>query len=291
MLKDMGWNLNTVTAIADLAVTHTASVATTLTGRDVMFTIEVLNLGPDSATGVIAWSEFDLVSSAIWASAGCQLEYSVRYNCPLGNLAPGATARASVVLRKAAAGTMRHAASVVASGTSDPDLSNGGSELNVGVSGSPAAAPVQRYRLYSPVTKEHHFTTDANEYATLGTYVGTWVQEGGVGKVLDNPGTYNGVGATPYYRLYNTANAQHHWTTDANEYYTLAQFPQFNAEGIGCWILPTQAAGTIPLYRLLYPFTVPVAGLHHWTIDPNEYIALIASYGWVGEGGSGFVIP
>jgi hypothetical protein len=42
---------------------------------------------------------------------------------------------------------------------------------------------------------------------------------------------------------------------------------------------------------LLYPFSVPVSGLHHWTIDANEYNALIASFGWVGEGGSGFVIP
>jgi hypothetical protein len=30
--------------------------------------------------------------------------------------------------------------------------------------------------------------------------------------------------------------------------------------------------------------------LHHWTIDQNEYDTLIASYGWVGEGGAGFVI-
>jgi hypothetical protein len=38
---------------------------------------------------------------------------------------------------------------------------------------------------------------------------------------------------------------------------------------------------------LLYPF---VPGLHHWTIDANEYDTLISTYGWVGEGGSGFVI-
>ena len=31
--------------------------------------------------------------------------------------------------------------------------------------------------------------------------------------------------------------------------------------------------------------------LHHWTIDANEYTTLITpAYGWIGEGGSGFVI-
>jgi hypothetical protein len=31
--------------------------------------------------------------------------------------------------------------------------------------------------------------------------------------------------------------------------------------------------------------------LHHWTVDSNEYITLIGTYGWVGEGGAGFVLP
>ena len=106
--------------------------------------------------------------------------------------------------------------------------------------------------------------------------------------MLDNPGSFAGVAAVPYYRLYDTSTQWHHWTTDANEYYTLIGFPNWNAEGVDGYLLPTQAAGTIPLYRLLYPF---IAGLHHWTIDQNEYDTLIAQYGWIGEGGSGFVIP
>jgi hypothetical protein len=134
---------------------------------------------------------------------------------------------------------------------------------------------------------EHHFTTDANEYNVLGSYVGTWVQEGTVGKVLNNPGSFNGVVAVPYYRLYYTGTQWHHWTTDPNEYYTLGMYPGWNNEGVDGYLLPTQAAGTTPLYRLNYPY---VAGLHHWTIDPAEYNALITSYGWVGEGGSGFVV-
>jgi hypothetical protein len=147
--------------------------------------------------------------------------------------------------------------------------------------------PVPRYRLYSPITREHLFTTDLNEYQTLGAQAGTWVQEGLSGQVLDNPGSFNGVAAVPYYRLYNTTTWWHHWTTDANEYYTLARAPNWNAEGIDGYILPTSTTGAEPLYRLLYP---DGRGLHHWTIDADEYNILLGTYGWVGEGGSGFVI-
>jgi hypothetical protein len=92
----------------------------------------------------------------------------------------------------------------------------------------------------------------------------------------------------PYYRLYDTSTKWHHWTTDANEYYTLIQSPNWNGEGVDGYILPTQGVGSIPLYRLNYP---ALGSLHHWTIDSVEYSSLIASYGWIGEGGSGFVIP
>ena len=80
----------------------------------------------------------------------------------------------------------------------------------------------------------------------------------------------------------------HHWTTDANEYYTLTGFPGWNGEGVDSYILPFTAAGTMQLYRLNYP---ALGALHHWTIDVNEYNTLTTpAYGWVGEGGSGFVI-
>ena len=54
------------------------------------------------------------------------------------------------------------------------------------------------------------------------------------------------------------------------------------------YILPTATAGATQLYRLNYP---ALGSLHHWTIDANEYNTLITpQYGWIGEGGSGFVI-
>ncbi|HUP30179.1 MAG TPA: hypothetical protein VM122_08410, partial [Usitatibacter sp.] len=172
--------------------------------------------------------------------------------------------------------------------TADSNNLNNSATLSRSVFPTLAGSPVLRYRLYSPVTLEHHFTTDLNEYNVLGGYVGTWVQEGTVGKVLNNPGSFNGVNAIPYFRLYDSNTRWHHWTTDANEYYTLSLFPSWNAEGVDGYILPTNPAGSTQLYRLLYPF---VPGLHHWTIDANEYNVLTTSYGWIGEGGAGYVVP
>jgi uncharacterized repeat protein (TIGR01451 family) len=274
-------------ASADLALAQAVAPNPASAGKDVMFTMTVTNNGPATANAVTLTNPLPAGSSYVWASASCSLS-SGTVTCSRSSLASGAGAVFKVVVRPAAAGSITNNAAVAAS-ESDPASANNSVSTAVTVNSTPVAAQVLRYRLYSDVTKEHHFTTDQNEYNVLGTYVGTWVQEGTVGKVLNNPGSYNSVAAVPYYRLYDTATRWHHWTTDANEYYTLIEFSNWNAEGVDGYILPTQATSSIPLYRLLYPF---IPGLHHWTIDQNEYNTLITpSYGWIGEGGSGFVIP
>src|SRR5687768_10794990 len=152
-----------------------------------------------------------------------------------------------VVARPTSPGAASNQASI-AGAQFDPATANNASTLPLTANLSPAGTPVVRYRLYSPVTQEHLFTTDRNEYDTLGAQTGTWNQEGESGKVLNNPGSFNDVAAVPYYRLYNTSTQWHHWTTDANEYYTLIQFPQFNAEGVDGYILPTNTTGATQLY-------------------------------------------
>jgi hypothetical protein len=135
------------------------------------------------------------------------------------------------------------------------------------------------------VTLEHHYTTDLNEYTVLGGS-GAWNQEGPSGKVLNNPGSFNGVTAVPYYRMYNPVTRWHHWSTDANEYYTLVSIG-WTGESVDGYILPTATTGAIQLYRLVFN---AIAGLHHWTIDANEYSVLTTSGAWIGEPGAGFVI-
>jgi uncharacterized repeat protein (TIGR01451 family) len=285
LLSDLGWQLQTAST-ADVALTQTINPNPAVAGKDVVFTMTATNNGPGTATGVSVTATYDSSATVIWASPGCVKSVTAVFTCNVGALGNGLSTQFKLVLRKGVAGSVFNNA-VVSSATVDPNAANNSPAAAVSIGAAPAAAQVFRYRLYSPVTLEHHFTTDLNEYNVLGSFIGTWVQEGTVGKVLDNPGSFNGVSAAPYYRLYNGTTRWHHWTTDANEYYTLIQFPGWNGEGVDGYILPTQPAGAIALYRLLYPF---VAGLHHWTVDPVEYNALITTYGWIGEGGSGFVI-
>jgi uncharacterized repeat protein (TIGR01451 family) len=274
-------------AQADVAHTQSSNVNPALSGRDAIFTLVATNNGPAPATGVTITSTVPAGAIFIWSAPGC-VHAPGTVTCNVGSIAAGSSASVKLVVRPTAAGSISLDSSVVAV-EADPNGANNQASISIPVSPSPAGTPIQRYRLYSDVTKEHHFTTDLNEYNVLGTYVGTWVQEGTVGKILNNPGAFSAVTAVPYYRLYDNNTRWHHWTTDANEYYTLGLvYSGWNMEGVDGYILPTQGAGTIQLYRLNYP---ALGSLHHWTIDANEYNTLITpAYGWVGEGGSGFVV-
>jgi uncharacterized repeat protein (TIGR01451 family) len=272
---------------ADLSVTQTRSPSGFAPfGKDLIFTITVTNSGPSPASGVTLSSTFPTGTDYVWASPDCT-RTGFTMSCSLGTMVAGGVRELKLVVRpNAHAGGSTHRVEVSSAG-SDPSSINNVNYTSIDFSDSPPGTPIFRYRLYSDVTKEHHFTTDINEYNILGSYVGTWVQEGTVGRVLNNPGSFNAVTAIPYYRLYNTIAQQHHWTTDPNEYYTLVQYPTWNGEGVDGYILPISTAGAKQLYRLLYPY---ISGLHHWTVDANEYNTLISIYGWVGEGGSGFVV-
>jgi hypothetical protein len=145
---------------------------------------------------------------------------------------------------------------------------------------------ITRYRLYSSGTKEHLYTTDTNEYNVL-VAGGGWSGEGPIYRLFQGAGSLSGVNAVPYYRLYNPATYQHHWTTSANEYTVLGTLG-WSKEGIDGYILPTQVAGTLPVYRLYY---AAFGGLHLWTTDPNEKSILTTTGGWVDEDVAGYVVP
>jgi len=139
------------------------------------------------------------------------------------------------------------------------------------------------YRLYSPATMEHLFTSDPNEYTALGNE--GWNQEGIAFDDYNGPATVNGITDEPLYRLYNTTSRRHLWTSDFNEYTTLA-IEGWNQEGIAGYVFPSAVASVAPdpLYRL----SLPTTALHVWTSDPTEDSALIAG-GWTQEGIIGYV--
>jgi len=146
------------------------------------------------------------------------------------------------------------------------------------------------YRLYSPVTLDHLFTSDLNEYDTLKSEVGLWNDEGVAYYDYSAPATVDGVTDEPLYRLYNPTTKQHLWTADTNEQTVLASEAWFE-EGIAGYIFPTAVAGTAPnaLYRLNMPATPAHADLHLWTTSVNEYDTL-QTVGWAFEDVAGYVL-
>jgi len=148
------------------------------------------------------------------------------------------------------------------------------------------------YRLYSPVTLEHLYTTDPREYNTLESYVGTWNGEGYVYSEYSATGTVGGITDEPLYRLYNPSVLQHLWTTDLNEYTVLATegWEQENIVGYVFPAAPGSTATSLPtvpgsqaLYRLMAP------QVHLWTTALTEYDTL-ATEGWTQEGIIGYVL-
>ena len=143
-----------------------------------------------------------------------------------------------------------------------------------------------RYRLHSPVTFDHLYTTDFHEYSVLPECCG-WAPEGAIYLVFDQPGaSVDGVAVVPNYRLYNRTSFQHHWTTSLHEYNVLGGLG-WAQEGIDGYLLPAAATNTLPLYRL---YVEAQGGLHLWTTDANERDVLV-SRGWVDEGIAGYVLP
>jgi hypothetical protein len=147
-----------------------------------------------------------------------------------------------------------------------------------------------RYRLYSPDTFEHLATTNVTEYLYLTNQINPgccgWTAEGPDYNIFSGPGSFGGVAAVPYYRLYNKNNFQHHWTTDLVEYNFLPQFG-WEQEGPDGYILKDPVPGAIPLFRLYNPCCT---GPHLWTKDANENSALLG-LGWQSEGIAGYVLP
>lgn len=94
------------------------------------------------------------------------------------------------------------------------------------------------YRLYSPVSTKHLYTTDKNEISVLTSQHGWTLDFNG------GPAFYSG-GSIPIYRLYNSRSLNHLLTTDVNEYNVLPG-AGWNQEGPAVYAVSLSSTGLTP---------------------------------------------
>ncbi len=123
------------TATADLSIAMTGP-ATSPVGSDLTYQIQVVNLGPDPANGVLVTDP--LPTPAVYSSAvplqGSCTETTGIVTCDLGILAPSTSTDITLVVSAIEAGQMLNSV-VVSSATLDPDALNGEAAVGTDVQG------------------------------------------------------------------------------------------------------------------------------------------------------------
>lgn len=123
----------------DLGVSKVDSSDPSRAGRDLTYTLTVTNNGPNPATGVTATDTLPsgLAARSSTASQGtCSGTTTV--TCALGDLASGASATVTIVIRPTAAGTITNTASV-SGNQPDPNSANNTATQDTAISAAPAA--------------------------------------------------------------------------------------------------------------------------------------------------------
>jgi len=141
---------------------------------------------------------------------------------------------------------------------------------------------VPMYRIFSPATGEHFYTSSAKE-VQVNVASGAWKYEG-IGWVAPLSGT-------AVYRLAaipGTGSAGHLFTTSAKE--RDAALASVNPAGQPYWKCETGAGmpacvgwysgGMIPVFRAYFPGN----GQHNYTTDSNEQRVITTQQGWKDEG-------
>ncbi|HMN02116.1 MAG TPA: S8 family serine peptidase [Geobacter anodireducens] len=95
----------TPSATADIAVAASGAPSTTFVGEPVIYTVSVINYGPETATEVTVTDPIPAGASFVSASPGCALSGST-VTCNVGTLAVGGSVSYAIVLTPTLAGTL-----------------------------------------------------------------------------------------------------------------------------------------------------------------------------------------
>jgi uncharacterized repeat protein (TIGR01451 family) len=123
---------------ADLAITKVDSADPSRAGRDLTYTITVKNNGPNAATNVTVTDDLpgSLSARSSAASQGSCSGTTV-VTCAIGNLANGASATVTIVVRPSSAGTISNTATVSATEADQNTANNSATQATV-ISAAPA---------------------------------------------------------------------------------------------------------------------------------------------------------
>lgn len=137
------------------------------------------------------------------------------------------------------------------------------------------------YRLYNSHSRHHFYTTDVEErdrareagysYEGIACYV--WSADG------QRPSF-----TVKLYRLYNSKNDDHFYTTSVDERDKAVASYGYTYEGVAAYVFKRHEAD--PFYRLYNPDT----GDHFYTRDKSERNRAVADYGYTYEGIACYVV-
>jgi uncharacterized repeat protein (TIGR01451 family) len=123
---------------ADLAIAKVDSSDPSRAGRNLTYTLTVTNNGPNPASGVTATDTLPAGLSARSTSASQgSCSGTTTITCSLGDLAVGASATITIVVRPTAAGTITNSASV-SGNQPDPNTANNSASQDTTISAAPA---------------------------------------------------------------------------------------------------------------------------------------------------------
>lgn len=284
---DAGTDAGTVTLTTGthhLTASYVSDVQAFRDSDSAVYTLEVGTINLTALHPVLFAGETQVLNAVITGSSGVSGTVDFKEGDTVLGTAPIVNGQASLSLTGLAGGVHRISAQINGVGLIDY-----ASAITVAVDAALGSGElIPTYQLFSDVTLERLYTSDANEDAVLATR--GWRQEGVACDVLSAPVTIDGVTAKANYRLYNPYSRQHLLTTDVNEYATLSQGGAWEAEGIMGYVLDTPAVAAGPaggvstistlVYRLYNPAN---GGIHLWTTDRHEY-ATLAEKGWQQEG-------
>ncbi len=136
-------NFNIIPSSADLVVAQVASTNAINLGSNVTYTINVTNLGPLTASGVVVTSTFPAALTCLSANCaqGTCTTNATGFSCALGTMTNGAKASITMIMRGSLPGVVTNIF-LISSAANDPVSTNNAASVAIVVNSSPIISAI-----------------------------------------------------------------------------------------------------------------------------------------------------